>query len=216
MSVGRRGAAEDHVAAVPQRHVVRDCRDVLGHRHALAGERGFRRLEARRLEEPRVGRDGVALLDEEAVTGDELRRRHLAALPVADDGGVGRRHRAQRGHRGLGPRFLDVAHDRVEEDDRADRHRFVGQGGVAFDHPQARRDGSGDEQQDDEDVLELGEKAAPRRNRRRGRELVAPVALEAGARLGLGQAGGVAGIELREQLVQRQAIRGRAGRWSCH
>ena len=36
--------------------------------------------------------------------------RDAAPLAVADDGGVGRRHRAQRGDRRLGARLLDVAH----------------------------------------------------------------------------------------------------------
>ena len=44
--------------------------------------------------------------------------------------------------------------------------------------PQRRGDRGGDEQQDDEDVLELGEKAAPRRHRLLGVQLVRPVAFE--------------------------------------
>ena len=79
------------------------------------------------LEQARVGRDGVALLDQDDVAGHDLGRRHPVPRAVADDGGVRGRHLAQRRHRLLGARLLDVAHDGVEEHDGEDRHRLVGQ-----------------------------------------------------------------------------------------
>ena len=51
----------------------------------------------------------------------------LRRVAVADDVGVRRRHLAQRRDGLLRARLLDVAHDRVEQDDGEDRDRLVGQ-----------------------------------------------------------------------------------------
>ena len=80
--------------------------------------------------------NGVALLDEDDVAGHELGRRDALSLAVADDVGVRRRHLAQRRHRLLRARLLDVAHERVEQHDGEDRDRLVGQRGVALVEPQ--------------------------------------------------------------------------------
>ena len=123
-------------------------------------------------------------------------------LAVADDGGVGRRHRAQRGDGRLGARLLDVAHRRVEQHDGEDRDRFVGQRRVALERPQAGRDRGRDEQQDDEHVLELREEPAPRRDRRLARELVRlRTARVATARVVLAQAALAVGAERRDDLL---------------
>jgi len=45
VSIGRRGAAEHHVAAVPKWHVFVDRCRVLGHGQTFSGQRGFSRLE---------------------------------------------------------------------------------------------------------------------------------------------------------------------------
>ena len=86
-------------------------RSVLRHRQALARERGLRRLQRGGLDQPRVGRNGVAFLDEDDVARHELARRDALPCAVADDVGVRRRHLAQRRHRLFGARLLDVAHD---------------------------------------------------------------------------------------------------------
>ena len=97
MSVGRRGAAVDHVVAVAQRNLLGDGCRVLGDGQALARQRGFRRLEARRLDEPRVGGDRVAFFDQDDVPRDDLGRRDASPLAAADHRSVGGRHRAKRG-----------------------------------------------------------------------------------------------------------------------
>ena len=115
-------------------------------------------------DQARIGRNGVALFDEDDVAGDELRRRNAPPLAVADHVGVRGRHLAQRRHRLLGARLLNVAHDRVEQHDGEDRDRLVGQRRFALIQPQRCGDRSGDEQQDHEHIGELGEELPPCRD----------------------------------------------------
>ena len=69
MSVGGGRAAEDHVVAVTQRHRFGNGIGVLGHRQAFAGERGLGGLQGGRFQQPSIGRDGVAFLDQDDVAG---------------------------------------------------------------------------------------------------------------------------------------------------
>ena len=131
----------------------------------------------------------------------------LRRSPSANDRGVGGRHRAQGRDRRLGPRLLDVAHGGVEQDDREDGDRLVRQRRVALVGPQAGRDGGGDEQQDDEHILELRQEPAPRGNRLLGRQLVAPVLLESRLRLTVAETALQVGPERRDDLVDALAVR---------
>ena len=70
--VGRRRAAEDHVVPIAERDVVGDRCGVLGDRQALTGQRGLGRLQRGRFDQPRIGGNGVAFLDENDVAGDDL------------------------------------------------------------------------------------------------------------------------------------------------
>ena len=205
--VGRRRAAEDHVVPIAERDVVGDRRGVLGDRQALARQRGLGRLERRRFDQPRVGRNGVAFFDEDDVAGDDIRGGDAASLAAADDGGVRGRHRAQGRHRRFGARFLHVAHGGVEQDDGEDRDRLVRQRRVALVGPQAGRDGGRDEQQDDEHILELREEPPPRRNRLLGRQLVASVVFETRSRLGVAQTALRVGAERRDDFVDPLTVR---------
>ena len=209
--VGGGGAAEHHVVAIAERRVAVDRRRVLGHRDALAGQRGFGGLQRRRFDEAPVGRDRVALFDEHDVAGDHVGRGDALPAAAAHDRGASRGHRAQGGDRGLGARLLQVAHRRVEEHDREDRDGFVGQRRVALDQPQDGGDRRRHQQQHDEDVLELGEEAAPRRDRGLRRQLVAAVALEARSRLVVAEAVLKVRAELGRQLAGRSSIGWRHG-----
>ena len=130
--VGGGGAAENHVVAVAEPGLSRDGSDLLRDRQALAGQGGFRGLQGGRLNEPRVRRNGVALLDEDDVARHELRGRDALTRAVPDHGRVRRRHLAQSRDRLLGAGLLNIAHHRVQQHDGEDRHRFVGQGGIAL------------------------------------------------------------------------------------
>ena len=87
------------------------------------------------MNQPRVGRDGVAFFDMEDVAGYKLSRRDTLLRAIANDVGVGCRHLSQRRYRFLCARFLNVAHDRVEQHDREDGNRFIGQGRIALIQP---------------------------------------------------------------------------------
>ena len=160
------------------------------------------------MHQPRVGGNGVALFDEDEVAGHHLGRRDALLRAVPYDLGVGRRHLAQRRHRVLGSGLLDVAHDRVEQDDREDGDRFVGQRGVALDEPQPGRNRRRDEQQDDEHVLKLGEEFPPGRDGLLGRQLVLAVAFEPRPRLPLAEAEPRVRAERRQYGVDRLPVRG--------
>jgi len=159
--VSCRGTTEDHVVPIARPSVPRDRRSVLRYRQALACERRLRRLQRGRLDQPRVGRHGVALFDEYEVAGHKLARQDALSGAVPYDVGVRCRHLAQRRHRLLGASLLKVSHEPVEEDDGEDRHSFVGYRGVALIKPQTCGDERGKDQQDDEDIRELAQKLSP-------------------------------------------------------
>ena len=181
--------------------------DVLRHRQALARERRLRRLQRGGLDQPRVGGNGVAFFDEDDVAGHDLGRRDALPLAVADDVGMCRRHLAQRRHRLLRARLLNVAHDRVEQHDGEDRDRFVGQRRFALVQPQPRRDHRGDEQQDDEHVLELREELPPGRHGLLRRQLVPAVPFEPRPRLSFAQAAPRVRVERSQYFLNRLLIR---------
>ena len=140
-------------------------------------------MQRSRLDQPRVGGNGVALFDEYDVAGHELARRDALPGAVPYDVGVRRRHLAQRRHRLLGAGLLEVAHERVEEHDGEDRHGFIGHRGVALVKPQSCGDQRGNDQQDDEDIRELSQKLSPCGYRCFRRQLVLAVAFQAFLRL---------------------------------
>ena len=184
MPVGGRRTAEQHVVTIAERRLPCDWVDTFCDGQALAGQRGFGRLQSRRFDQPGVGGDRVAFADENQVARHELHSAHAAPLAAADDRRMGGRHGVQRGDRRFGASLLQVANRRVEEDHREDGDRFVGKSRVALDDPQRERDPGRDEQQDDEHVLELREKTAPLRCRFFGGQLVAPEAFQPGRRVG--------------------------------
>ena len=80
-------------------------------RQALAGQRRLGRLQRGGLDDPRVGRDRVAFLDEDDVAGHEIGGRHARRFTVANHVRVRGRHLSQRRNRGFGSLLLDVAHE---------------------------------------------------------------------------------------------------------
>ena len=55
---------------------------ILGDRHALAGQRGFGRLQRGRFDEAPVRRNGVAFLDQHDVAGNDVRGGNAPAFAV--------------------------------------------------------------------------------------------------------------------------------------
>ena len=199
--VGCRRAAEHHVAAVAEPSLHAERSDVLRYRHALAGERRLRGLQRRRLDQARVGGDGVALLDEKDVARHYIRGRDALPHAAADNASVCGRHAPQRRHRLLGARFVDVAHERVQQDDREDGDRLVGKRGLALDQPQCGGDRRRYQEQDHQRVGELSEKLLPSGHRLFGGQLVPTVALEPRPCLVFAQPKPGVGVERRESFV---------------
>jgi hypothetical protein len=102
--------------------------------------------------------------------------------------GVRRRHLAQGGHRLLRSPLLNVTHDSIEQDDRKNCDRFVGQCRLALIEPKRCRNHCRDEQQDNQHVVKLGKKLPPSGHRLFRSQLVPAVALESRPRLRFAQA----------------------------
>ena len=126
-----------------------------------------------RLDEAQVGRDDVAGVEPDDVTGHELRRRDDRRLAAADDPGRRARHPLERVHRLLGPVLLDEADDPVEDDDGEDDDRVLQ---VA----DRRRDDRRPDEDEDHRVRELLGQEAPGRLQRPGAELVRAVRTRVG------------------------------------
>ena len=150
--VGSRRSAEDHVVPVAQTGRLGDQGQFLRDRQALSGERRLGGLQRRDLDQPRIGGNRVALLDDDNIAGHELRRRDALPPEVADHLGLRGRHLAECRYRLLGPRLLKIAHHRVEQYDREDRDRLIGQRRVVLEEPHAGGYQSRNNQQDHEHV----------------------------------------------------------------
>ncbi len=138
----------EHVAALgeerPRVERLRALRDGQG----LSRERRLGDLERRRLDEPRVGPDGVSLRDEEEVARDEVAGLDLLLAAAAEDPGLEPREAPQGRERPLGAAFLERADDGVEEHDAQDHRSVRGSG-------EREGDRRGAEQEVDERALEL-------------------------------------------------------------
>ena len=100
--VRRRRAAEDHVVPIAERNLMRNGLAIFGDGETFARQCRFRRLQCGRVENSRISRDRVALLDDDDIARDELRRRNVALLAIAEHPSVSRRHLAQCSHRRFG------------------------------------------------------------------------------------------------------------------
>ena len=100
-----------------------------------------------------------------------------------------------------------MAHQCVENHNGEDRHGFVGQRRVAFVKPQPCRNRRRDEQQDDEDIRELGEKFPPCGHRLFRRQFIPTVSSEPLVRLPVAQTGTRIRAELAQYVVAGLSIR---------
>ena len=146
---------------------------VLLDRHGFAGQRRLVDAQVARADEAQVGRHLVPALDEDEVAGHDLGGRQPQLLAGADDGGLGGHGATQRLDGGDRPGLLQVADERVEEDDAED-HRGV--------DPLLEEEGDDrrDQQDEDERIGELHQEAtqgagALGRRQRVGAELGAAV-----------------------------------------
>ena len=113
-------AGVDHVAAIGERRVRRQRTQVLGDRDRLARQRGLGDLQGGAFDEPRIGGDGVAGLEQQEIAGNDVARLDecFRVLPAARAPYGSRAGGAPE--RSLRPPFLESADDGVQEDDDED------------------------------------------------------------------------------------------------
>ena len=181
-----------HVLAVAERHVIGargklDHVGVLLYGHGLAGECSLFDLHRGTLEHAAVGRNGVARLEHDHVTGHELGARQVHELAVAQYLGLRRAHLLQglEGFFALG--FLDHAQHRVDDNDEHDDDD-IGKVGLALDHARERTDDGGNDQHDDHGIGHLLKETLPQRRLLGFLELVRACLSEARRRLVVAQA----------------------------
>ena len=186
------GAHVAHVLTVAEWHVV-GARGELDHvgvlldRHGLAGQRGLFDLHRGALEHAAIGRDGVARLEHDHVTGHELGARQMYELAVAQHLGLRRAHLLQGLEGLLALGFLDHAQHRVDDNDEHDDGN-IGKVGLALDHARERTDDGGNDQHDDHGVGHLLKETLPQRRLLGFLELVRACLGEARRRLVVAQA----------------------------
>ncbi len=138
--------------------------DLLGRRHALAGQRGFVDLERRGGQDAGVGRDEIARLDVHDVARDELVHRDLGELAVAPDLRLDDHHALERRGARLRLALLVHGHPGVEqgEQDQEDAGEELPR--------QEQADDAGDQQHDlhrvgvlADEHLPLARPSSPRR-----------------------------------------------------
>ena len=181
-----------HVLAVAERHVIGaggelDHVGMLLDRHGLAGECSLFDLHRGALEHAAVGRDGVARLEHDHVTGHELGARQVHELAVAQHLGLRRAHLLQGLESLLAFSFLDHAQHRVDDNDEHD-DGDVGKVGFALNHARERADDGGNDQHDDHGVGHLLKETLPQRCLLGFLELVRACLGEARRRLVVAQA----------------------------
>ena len=145
-----RGALEGHVGAVAQRAHILGGQGLrlLGYGDGLAREGRFIHLQLRNLDQPQVGRNLVARLQQHDVARHQRRGGHHLHGSAAQHRGVRRRQLAQRRHGLVGAPGLNKADDGIEHHDHQDDQR-VG------DLPHQARDDGRTQQHQHHEVLEL-------------------------------------------------------------
>ena len=181
-----------HVLAVAERHVVGaggelDHVGMLLDGHGLAGKGGLLDLHRGALEHAAVGRDGVARLEHDHVTGHELGARQVHELAVAQHLGLRRAHLLQGLESLLAFSLLDHAQHRVDDNDEHD-DGDVGKVRLALDHARECTDDGGNDQHDDHGIGHLLKEALPQRRLLGFLELVRACLGEARRRLVVAQA----------------------------
>ena len=156
--VGHRGALEGHVPLIGHERVrdVGKGRDDLGGGLRLAGQRSLVDSEGGRFGEPHVGRNDVAGLETDDITGHQLAGRNLCNLTTPHDASGRARHLLERGHRLLGAVVLD------EPDHAVEQHDGENDEGV-LEVADERCDDRRDHEHDDHRVRELLDEQAPGR-----------------------------------------------------
>lgn len=117
---------------VTKSDLTRDHSNILCHRHTFARERRLCHLQRNGFDQSRVSRRCIALFEENDVARHEGSRWDALLNAVSNDIGVCRRHPAQLSHRLLRAGLLEVAHERIENNNSDNGQCFVRQGRFAL------------------------------------------------------------------------------------
>ena len=201
---GDRGVHEHHGHPVTQGRVRSDVGGRgLGHRLRFAGQRRLLHLQPGRGQQPPIGRHPVPRLQRHHVTDHQLSRVQVLRPPVPAHGRGRHQHVLECLQRCLRARFLDEPDGRVEQHHRRDDHR-----GLPLPaHDQA--DHRGDQQDDDQKVLELPQERLPPRLTPRLDQPVRTVPVQPPGRLPRRQACARVHLQALRRLPGRCGVPGR-------
>jgi len=116
-----RRALEQHVGPVGQGGIGIERIGLLEHRQRFACQDRLIDLEFRGLQNPHIGADEIAALNQNDVAGDQFLGPHLDDLPGSADAGGDPLESPQRLHRAHGLQFHEQADAHVDHDDPTDR-----------------------------------------------------------------------------------------------
>ncbi len=166
----------------------------------LAGERGVIGAQAELFDDASVGRDVVALSQNEDIAGHNLAGGNLAFLAVADQASIVGQQHAQRLHRLLRPVLLPEGEGGVDQHDDPDgqpQHRLTGDECNQTGRPQHKR----------HQVRDVPQQQLPQRQTGGFGERIGAVQTQGRSGLILGQAVG-GGLEGRVDLTRSQGMQG--------
>ncbi len=172
------GAEEEHILALAERSIGRQCLRVLARRRRFAGERGLLRLEVGGLQNARIGRHAVARGDHEDIAGHELIRLDFDRLAAAQDRRLRGRQGTQRLQSAFGPILLEEADEGVQDDDGKNHPAVEAM-------PGCEGDGGRDQEDVDQRAGKLRQEDARWRHPPARADRIGSVALSAPLRLGL-------------------------------
>ena len=200
-AIGHQRTGEHHVLAVAQSHIfLGDHIGGLFHRLAFAGEGAFVDLHRIALQNPGIGGDEVAGLQQQDITGHHFWGGHLHLEAAPEQGGSGGAHGLERFQRLFRLEVLHSAQHGIEDQHRKDDQRAFALAGQDGDHR------SGDEDPDDE-ILELVEEDLQRSLFLALGELVLAIALQTVLGFLRRKAGAEGGIPVQNLILGQIVIR---------
>ena len=155
-SVRRDRAGEHHVPAVTDRRIAAEQNQLLADRDRLPGERRLVALQGMNLHQAAVGGNLVARFEQQDVAGNQFFGGHLLLLSTPQDRYRRRQHALEGFQCLLGAILLHESQHRAENDDDEN------DAGIHVLADQCRQN-RGNDQDDDQDVLELREENFPGR-----------------------------------------------------
>ena len=214
------GGLGDHCHGMARRH----HRAGVNHRGSIAqpGRRGYLGIglladrlrltsqgrlghpQARRPQQPGVGRHVVARLEFDPVARHQLIGRQRPGRAAAGHPGLGGRQLLQRRQRPPRPLFLQEADQTVDQHDRHDRRGV----GPLANHS---RDHRGRQQNQNHQLLKLPQQLSPPGGRRRLPQLVGPQLGQTLGGQGLGQPGSLVAFQPLQHVSRSQCVPGNAG-----